>query len=151
MAHDAPQPGPDDESEVRAAVQAFYGAFAAMDLKAMTECWARRAADICIHPGWEVLEGWPAVREAWRAIFANTGFMRFEIEDLRVELLGDLARVTCVESIFTVAGVHTAHSQVATTKLLLRTPNGWKITLHHGSPLAMHHTVQELDLDEPAN
>ncbi len=141
----------EDQAAVRATIDAFYAAFAGLDIAAMGAVWARRDNDLCIHPGWEILEGWPAIRESWRAIFANTGFMRFQATDVRVEVVGDVARVTCVENIFTVAGVHTAHSQVAATKVLHRTADGWRITLHHGSPMAMHHSVQEVDPDEPAN
>lgn len=144
-------PSTSDELAVRTALDAFYDAFEAMDMDAMSAVWARRDHDICVHPGWEILSGWDEIRESWRAIFANTGFMRFQASGVQVELLGDVARITNVENLFTVAGVHTAHSQIAATNLFLRTPQGWKLTLHHGSPMAAHHVVEELDPDEPAN
>lgn len=140
-----------DVAAVQAAVYAFYAAFEALDMQAMSRAWARTEADVCVHPGWEVLEGWPAIRESWRAIFANTGYMRFQITGLRVQVVGDMATATGVENILTVSGVHTAHSQVAATKVLVRTDDGWKVTVHHGSPIATRHTVQEVDPDEPAN
>ena len=140
-----------DDRAVRAALDAFYDAFQALDMAAMARVWAQRPQDVCVHPGWEILSGWPVIRESWRAIFANTGFVRFQATDVQVELLGDLARVTNVENLLTVAGQETAHSVIAATNLFLRTPHGWKLTLHHGSPMAMHQSVSELDPDEPAN
>lgn len=140
-----------DRQAVLAAVDAFYAALQGLDFPAMCALWAQRPQDVCVHPGWEVLHGWPAIRESWRAIFANTGFMRAWASEVQVELLGDLARVTNVENLMTVAGAQTAHSQVAATNLFLRTPDGWRMILHHGSPVAMRHSVAELDPDEPAH
>ncbi len=140
-----------DRQAVLAAVDAFYAALQALDLKAMGEVWARREQDICVHPGWEILEGWPLIRESWRAIFANTGFMRAYASEVRVELIGDLARATNVENLMTVAGAQTAHSQIAATNLFLRTEQGWRMILHHGSPMALRHSVEEVDPDEPAH
>lgn len=140
-----------DESAVLATVHAFYAAFEALDMKAMSAVWARTETDTCVHPGWEALHSWPAIRESWRAIFANTGYMRFQPTDLKVQVRGDLAYVTGVENILSISGVHTAHSQVAATKVLLRIDGEWKVTLHHGSPVATRHSVQEINPDEPAN
>lgn len=134
-----------DEAAVLAAADAFYTAFEALDMTAMAACWARRDDDVCIHPGWEILTGWREISASWRSIFANTGFMRFEASDLRVEVIGDVARVTCVERIFSVADTHTTHGAVAATSLFLRTDDGWKMTLHHGSPIAATHQVTEID------
>lgn len=140
-----------DKAAVLATVHAFYSAFEALDLGAMSRVWLRTEADTCVHPGWEVLHTWPAIRESWRAIFANTGYMRFQATELHVHIDGDTAWVTGVENILSISGVHTAHSQVAATKVLRRTDDGWRITLHHGSPIATRHSVQEIDPDEPAN
>lgn len=147
---DAPE-APSEEAAVRKANAAFYDAFEALDLRAMASCWAKREADVCTHPGWETMYGWQEIRESYRAIFANTGFMRFEATDLRVEILGDLARVSCVERIFSVADTHTTHGAVAATNLFLRTDAGWKLTLHHGSPIAATHQVTELSDDAVVN
>ncbi|MCK6504809.1 nuclear transport factor 2 family protein [Myxococcota bacterium] len=132
------------QDEVRAALDAFYAAFQDLDLAAMSRVWARRDQDLCVHPGWEVLEGWPLIRESWRAIFANTGFLRVAVLEPRIEVLGTVARVTNVEALVTVAGSQVAHSQVAATKLFLRTAEGWRLILHHGSPMAHQHRVEEL-------
>ena len=41
-----------DESDVLAANDAFYAAFASGDLDALEEVWARQATVACCHPGW---------------------------------------------------------------------------------------------------
>ena len=79
----------DSVDAVAAANERFYQAFEALDLDKMSAVWARRLDDVCIHPGWEILEGWPAIRESWAAIFANTSYMRFEPSDVEVEVFGE--------------------------------------------------------------
>jgi len=148
MSTERPSP---EESTLRAANDALYTAIQDMDMAAMTAVWAGRRQDVCVHPGWEPLSGWLEIRESWRAIFANTGFMRFTTNDVAVEVLGQVGRVSCTENILSVAGIRTAHSQVAATNLFLLTDAGWKLILHHGPPVATHQSIDELDLDAPTN
>ena len=130
--------------------QQFYRAFEALSLEMMGEVWACRESDVCIHPGWEILRGWEEIRESWRVIFANTGFMRFEASELSVEIIGAVACLSCVENIFSVVGDMTIHSRVACTNLFHLTEDGWRMVLHHGSPIASTQVVQQHD-DEIAN
>ncbi|MEL6346419.1 MAG: nuclear transport factor 2 family protein [Myxococcota bacterium] len=142
-----------DRDAALAANQAFYDAFNQMDMDAMADIWSQRSEDTCIHPGWELLRGWPAIRNAWRVIFANTDYNRIGLTDLTIEVIGAVARVQCVENLYTVVGDQTIHSQVAATNILVRTTIGWKITLHHGSPIASEtvemeiSTVSDLDIN----
>ena len=135
-----------DKEAVERANSAFYDAFQAMDNDAMAECWARREQDICIHPGWEVIWGWEAIQSSWDAIFENSGYMRFELSDLAIACLGDVARLTCLENIYSVVEEATTHAQVAATNLFVRTDEGWRMILHHGSPVA--HTVSFTEEEE---
>ena len=141
----------DAADAVAEANERFYQAFEALDLDLMAAIWARRLDDVCIHPGWEILEGWPAIRDSWAAIFANTSYMRFEPSDVEVEVFGVCARLTCVENIFSVAGGHTIHSQVACTNLFLLIDGEWRIALHHGSPISSAHHVAPLESEEEVN
>ena len=134
-------------SAIKQANLAFYGAFEALDFDAMSRVWAQRTEDVCIHPGWEVLTEWKNIKESWRAIFANTAFVRIEVSEVNIEVLGEVARVTCIESLFSVIEGQTIHSQVACTNLFVQTPEGWRLTLHHGSTIASQPiSVPELDL-----
>ena len=129
--------------DARAAIlsvnQAFYEAFEALDIDRMTAVWSCTPADVCIHPGWEINRSWEDIQYSWRAIFAGTGFMRFELADLQLDVRGDYAVLTCIQNIYSVAGSAAHHARVAATHLFIQTPAGWRLTLHHGSPIA--HTV----------
>ena len=126
------------EQAILAANDAFYRALEAMDIRAMRRVWAGRPTDVCVHPGWELLVGWADIEASWRAIFANTATMRFEITHISMEILGELARVSCVETIYTSPGRQGPASRVAATNLFLRDPESgaWRMALHHGSPIA---------------
>ena len=138
----------DEEDNVLALNCAFYEALEQLDMDAMAGLWTQSDQDICIHPGWDILAGWRAVRESWRAIFANTDYMKFGVSDVRVLLYGDLARVCCIENIYTLAGTQLVRSRVAATNVFLRTTSGWRITLHHGSPMAGTSFVETGDTEE---
>jgi len=123
-------------ASVEAANTALYAAFEALDFRAMEELWDHTADVVCVHPGWEPLSGWPAVRESWRAIIANTGYMRIRPSEVEVQVEGDLGRVLCIENLYTIMGSQAVHSRVAATNLFRRTPEGWRLVLHHGSPIS---------------
>lgn len=125
----------DDRTAVLAANARFYKAFERRDLSAMAELWSGTAGDACIHPGWEPLYGHTAVMEAWTNIFATGVPMHFLVTDVVVQLLGDVARVHNVEHISLSGGGETL-GRVAVTHLFIRRPEGWRMVLHHGSPIA---------------
>jgi len=115
--------------------EAFYLAFQEFDLDAMEGLWSGRPTDVCIHPGWSILRGWADIRESWTRIFSNTTYMRFAPSDVEVHVVGQVARVTCVENIYAIQEGHTLHSQVAGTNVFEHIDGRWLLTLHHGSPL----------------
>ena len=111
----------------------FYRAFEALDLAAMEAVWARGEHVKCVHPGWPLLTGWPAVRESWRAIFENTEEMRFTISDVRVETGGLLGWVTCTENILSHARGQIAVTALLATNVFERPGGEWLMTHHHAS------------------
>lgn len=133
----------DDEAQIRALNDAFYAAFEALDYDAMAACWSQRPTDTCVHPGWAPLVGWPSVRDAWRTIFANTGYMRVKPVDVRVRLDRDLAVLTCVEELYSVADAVTVQGAVACTHVFERVDGRWRLVLHHGSPIAATQRIAE--------
>ena len=56
---------------VHAAHQAFYEAFEARDLDAMSDVWEHSDRIVCTHPGWGALRGWGAVSGSWFALFGG--------------------------------------------------------------------------------
>lgn len=126
----------------------FYTAFESMSFADMAAVWAQRPDDCCIHPGWEVLHGWREIRESWRAIFSGTSFVRIDLTGVSAEIHGSVGRVVCVENLLSVVESQAIHSQVACTNLFLLTEAGWRLTLHHGSPIVSQPVmVSEVDLD----
>ena len=92
-----------DADEVMAANQAFYDAHEQRDLAAMTAVWDNSERAVCVHPGWPILRGWPAVEESWRGIFGGPGRNQFIVTNDAVAVEGDLAWVTLDENLVDVA------------------------------------------------
>ena len=130
---------PDDESaELEEANARFYRAFEALDLAEMDAMWAHGEHVRCIHPGWSMLEGWEAVRQSWEAIFKDSREMRFSLGDVQARVAGDTAWVTLNENILqgsgeVAAGLHDA--TVAATNVFVHDERGWRLVVHHGSPV----------------
>jgi ketosteroid isomerase-like protein len=129
---------------VEAANAEFYAAFEAVDLDRMSAVWADGAyaeSVVCVHPGWPMVRGRGAVLRSWALIMANTPYIQFVLTDVRAELRGEQAVVTCSENILT-AGPDgadtvgfTAGGSVVATNLFVRADGEWRLWLHHGSPV----------------
>src|SRR5262249_17840607 len=88
-----------EEEAVHDANHRFYRALETRDLPAMEALWLHVPFAHCVHPGREALVGWRAIRDSWLRLFSNTGWLRVTPTTLRVELLEDVAIVTCTENI----------------------------------------------------
>jgi ketosteroid isomerase-like protein len=117
--------------EVRAVNQAFYDAHEARDLDAMRAVWVHADDAVCTHPGWPILRGWSTIEDSWRRIFEGPGRNQFIVTNEVIVTLGDTAWVTLDENL--VDGFATG--TIAATNLFVRTAEGWKMVLHHGSPV----------------
>ena len=115
------------------AALAFYQAFEAKDIDAMMTAWADDEEIVCIHPGSNRQVGIDAVRESWRQIFAPGPRMRFQLLDVRVQG-GRMLSVHNLYERITLAGELRSHLVLATNVYVL-TPSGWRMLMHHGSPL----------------
>jgi ketosteroid isomerase-like protein len=123
------------QTAVSEANSAFYRAFEALDLAAMERLWAHDASATCLHPGWPLCAGWDEVRASWATIFANTGSMRFEVADARIDVGDELAWVVCVERIRSTGAAGEAMvGAIIATNVFRRDGAAWKIVHHHGSP-----------------
>lgn len=120
------------EAQVRAANLAFYDAHESRDLDAMASVWEHTDRVVCVHPGWPILRGWEAVEESWRRIFGGPGRNQFIVTNDVVVLDRELAWITLDENL--VAGGATG--TVAATNIFARSDGAWRLTVHHGSPVA---------------
>lgn len=125
-----------DHEAIIAANELFYRAFSTQDLRAMRRIWSGRPDDLCVHPGWERLVGWEAIEASWIAIFSDAAQLQVEAVDLLVDVLGDVARVSCTEVLRAAGSPPGGQDRVAATNLFLRQADGWRLVLHHGSPIA---------------
>ncbi len=121
-----------DEAAARAANRAFYDAFEARDLDAMSDVWEHSDRVSCTHPGWRMLHGWGAVSGSWFALFGGQSPLQFILTDEVVEVVGDLAWVTLDENLISADGGGT----VAALNLFVRSGESWRLVAHHGSAVA---------------
>ena len=133
----------DDRKAIEAANARFYRAFETLDVAAMDAVWAHGEDVKCVHPGWPLLTGWPAVRESWRAIFENTEEMRFTISDVRVESGGSLGWVTCTENILSDVRGRVSVTTILATNLFTRVDDAWLLVHHHASHVLSSAEVSE--------
>jgi ketosteroid isomerase-like protein len=125
-----------DEVMVREANERFYRALGDLDLPAMEGVWAHEIFVRCVHPGWELIVGWEAVRASWEGIFQNTPAHSVTAADVVVYVAGELSWVSCIERI----GIpeRGGESFAVATNLFRRFPlagdgMGWRMILHHAS------------------
>jgi len=126
-------PTDDPAADVLAANAAFYAAFEARDLDAMSDVWEHTDRTSCVHPGWPILTGWASVAASWFALFDGPQRLQFIVTGTEVRVAGDTAWVTCNENLIEGAGAAT--SSVAATNVFARGDGGWRLVHHHGSPI----------------
>ncbi|NJP96151.1 nuclear transport factor 2 family protein [Nonomuraea sp. FMUSA5-5] len=130
-----------DTAAIETVNQEFYAAIESADLDKMTEIWAEDTTDdqvSCVHPGWTLLTGRQEVLRSWALIMANTTYIQFVLTDVNTTVLGDVAVLTCVENILTAGEegeASFAAGKVVASNVYLRTPQGWRLWMHHGSPV----------------
>ena len=120
-------------AEVLAANQAFYDAHEGRDPAAMSDVWEHSDRTVCIHPGWPILRTWSSIEQSWRQIFSGPGRNQFILTNEAVAIDGDVAWVTLEENLVDTGATGT----VAATNMFTRAGGGWKLVVHHGSPVMM--------------
>ena len=127
-----------DVQAVEAANTAMYEAFESADVDRMARVWDDVEPDavVCVHPGWPMLRGRDHVLRSWSAVMAGTDYIQFFLTDVRVSVTGDTAVVTCTENVLTeVTEAASSGGTVVATNVLVRRPDGWRVQVHHGSPV----------------
>lgn len=120
---------------VREANTRFYAAFEALQIEQMDEVWAHDDAVRCVHPGWQCLRGWAAVRRSWEELFKNTRYMEFNLTEVDVWVDASLATVFCHENIVTFREGKVVRTVMLATNLFRRLGDRWLLIHHHGSPV----------------
>ncbi|GAA3249644.1 3-dehydroquinate dehydratase [Streptomyces lavendulae subsp. lavendulae] len=120
---------------------AFYEAMERGDFDALSALWLEDEIS-CVHPGWPVLSGRGEVLRSYALIMSHTEYIQFFLTDTKVALIGDTALVTCTENILSGGPSGEAGELgplvgqlVVATNVFRRTPEGWRLWSHHGSPV----------------
>jgi uncharacterized protein (TIGR02246 family) len=121
---------------VASANAALYEAFEAADVERMSAVWDDADPDgvVCVHPGWPAIRGRRDVLRSWTAVMARTDYVQVVLSDVRVSIEGDTAVVTCTENVLTSVSDMSGGAIVA-TNVFRRRPGGWRLQVHHGSPV----------------
>jgi len=122
-----------EEDAVREANERFYRAIESLSIGAMDVVWAHGDHVQCIHPGWDLLVGWDAVRRSWEIIFKNTIEIRFTLGDVRVRIEDAMAWVTCTENILSQSRGNVSVTSALATNLFERHAGEWRLIHHHAS------------------
>lgn len=117
------------------AENAFYSAIHRGDIEAFMAVWSEDEEILCILPGGPRIIGYNDIRETWRHILEND--QRFGIRvDHQVVLSGALVTVHNLQVTVTLTndqGVQRV--PVLATNIFSRGPSGWRLMVHHASPI----------------
>jgi uncharacterized protein (TIGR02246 family) len=115
---------------------AFYEAFERADLAGMMSVWAEDDDVVCIHPQGPRLTGFEAVRESWVQIFSG-GTSRLKLRTVEErKFAGQSVAVHSVVEVLSVPGQQGPTQSVCATNVYELTDNGWRMVVHHASPLS---------------
>jgi ketosteroid isomerase-like protein len=134
----------EDDAAVLAANAEFYASFERGDFDAMQAIWASDDGVVCVHPGTEPMR-------SWMVLMANAAYIQFFLTEVDVVVVDDVASVTCTENVLSAApdtpvGVFSGGSAAA-TNVFRRTPDGWRLWIHHASPVLSRPEVDEPDVE----
>lgn len=118
-----------DTEAVLAANGAFYAAFNERDTASMDVLWARRAPVSCVHPHGNLITSRDQVMATWFALLANPAQAKIVAGGEFVAIQGEMAMVACREFV--------SGTPVVATNLFVREDGHWRMTHHHGSPVAL--------------
>jgi uncharacterized protein (TIGR02246 family) len=111
----------------------FYEALQQGDLDRLMEVWADDDDIACVHPGGPRVVGDGAIRASFESIFANGVIDARPAQVRRVHTSG-----TAVHHVVEQVSVQTdegpKHGFVLATNVYVKTPQGWRMVVHHASP-----------------
>ncbi len=121
------------EKKALAANEKFYQAFNKQNIEQMLKVWHNDPSSVCVHPGWDALNGFATIMKSWRDIFENSDSMDIKLSDVAVTSSKDLAWVRCHENLFTINMSGVQSTRVYATNIFLLVDEEWKMVLHHAS------------------
>ena len=126
----------------------FYEALQRGDIERLMAVWSDDDDVACVHPGGPRVIGHSAVRASFDSIFANGPIPVRPQHVRRVDNAScSVHHVLERVDITTAEGAQTAW--VLSTNVFLKTPQGWRLVLHHASP-GSPREAQEIVADAPS-
>jgi ketosteroid isomerase-like protein len=117
-----------------AAEAAFYAAFDARSLDAMMAVWAGDDRIACIHPMAAPLNGRAAVAAGWHSMFEAAGQFRVQVE--LAQEMRETDQVIRIVREYLIIGQETEpRPPILATNVFRKEAGGWRMVLHHASPL----------------
>lgn len=116
---------------------AFYEALAKGDIQALMDLWADEEEVVCIHPNGGRLVGLAAIRQSYEEIFSQ-GVLPITLGEVRVlnTLTNSIHHVIELLHVPGSTSQREMNAAVMATNVYIKYPQGWRIVLHHASPLA---------------
>jgi ketosteroid isomerase-like protein len=121
-------------STPEAAEAAFYAAFESRSLDGMMQVWANDEHVACVHPLAAPLNGRGAVAAGWRGMFEAAGQFRVQVE-LAHEIREADRVIRIVREYLTIGHETEPRPPILATNIYRREADGWRMMLHHASPL----------------
>lgn len=122
----------------------FYEALQLADIEKLMACWADEDDIVCIHPGGPRVVGMGAIRAAFDAIFGHEGSIHVYPESIRRVGTLTAAVHSVLERIEVMTSDGPAKAYVLATNVFHKTPQGWRLVVHHASP-GSQDDVQEIN------
>ncbi len=110
---------------------AFYQAFSNANLDEMKTIWLDSPGVICIHPMAQRIVGYRLVIGSFLGMFKNQGPLNAVIENVETMQTSDLSVHTGVEVLHQDA----MEFRMQVTNIYRSTEDGWRMVLHHASPV----------------
>ena len=114
------------------AEHAFYDAIGRADLESLMALWAEDEEIVCIHPGAPRLQGHAAIRASWEMIFER-GPVHIHPRNLHVTHNMMCSVHSVIEEINAPDDANWQEAHILATNVYLKTPQGWRIVMHHAS------------------
>ena len=136
------------QSSAEAAETVFYEALQAADVDTLMRVWADEDDVVCVHPGGPRLVGSAAIRASFEQILSR-GVLRITPERvLRTITLG-CAVHSVVERVQMQADPGAPKfAFVLATNIYVKTPDGWRMVLHHASPATAYEVAEVIATPE---
>ncbi|HPU52841.1 MAG TPA: nuclear transport factor 2 family protein [Burkholderiaceae bacterium] len=126
-----------------AAEEAFYDAMQRGDVEDMIELWAEDEDVTCVHPNGPRLVGIDAIRTVFEHIFANGG-VSLRTRDLRIHRSAVIAVHNLIEQVAVAGRDGSQMLDCSATNVFMKTANGWRLVLHHSSPVSEGSTAADI-------